>query len=623
MQQLLFPHPLPTESDWTAEAPPSLDDVKEISLDTETNGLRWWDKHRPIGISVGYEDKFQYLPFAHASGNLDEAVVKRWAQRELRGKHVSGLNLRFDLHMLNTWGIDLEEQGCTFSDVGHQAALIDDHREHYGLDVISKDYLGEGKITGLDGRQMAEYAASSVGPYAEQDVRLVSRLTKHFKPLLDGDGLQRVKQLEDDMIPVVVECERNAAKLDIGLLKVWAKRTEQTVNRLISDIHEQAGILINPRSPINMAMLFNRLKLPATNSYTDLILSKIDYPVIKLLRQVRRLISIRSKYILTYLEEAPEGVIRYALHQLKTDYGGDEGQGGGTVTGRLSSSGFGTKETPDGVNIQQVMTAEKQRSTFGYDPDDARHDDEIYMIRSLYVPEKGLWLAADAKQIEYRLFAHYAQNPAILEAYRKDPNTNFHKFVQKEMIEKIRPGFPYRRTKDTNFAKIFGAQEKKISTMLEMSLEDTRRFLADYDAMMPEVPKLINQAKTQASKRGYVRTWLGRRMRFPRVCYCQACSVHGQRVHKALNGIIQPGAADINKLKGIELYRERKRLGIKLRFTVHDEWNMDVPDLEAARKVEALLNEQSFDARVPGFQFRVPILWDVGVGKNWKEAKSK
>jgi DNA polymerase I - 3''-5'' exonuclease and polymerase domains len=71
----------------------------------------------------------------------------------------------------------------------------------------------------------------------------------------------------------------------------------------------------------------------------------------------------------------------------------------------------------------------------------------------------------------------------------------------------------------------------------------------------------------------------------------------------------------VNKVKGIELYKERKRLGLKIFFTVHDEWDMQVPDKKAAEEVEKILNRQSFD-------LRVPILWEVGTGNNWKEAKA-
>ena len=118
---------LPRNHKWEPVSPPCLDGVNCLAFDCETDGLKWWDGDRPIGCAItlpeGHNPKgitAIYLPWGHhGGGNLDEATVKRWAQRELRGKHLTGLNIRFDIHHFREWGVDLEAQGCTFSDVGH------------------------------------------------------------------------------------------------------------------------------------------------------------------------------------------------------------------------------------------------------------------------------------------------------------------------------------------------------------------------------------------------------------------------------------------------------------------------------------------------------------------------
>ena len=133
--------------DWSPPEPPSLDGIDRIELDCETNGLRWWDGDLPIGIGIGTPDGiYRYLPWGHAGGNLSEETVKRWAQRELRNKQIFNLNIKFDNHHLYRWGVDLEAQGCTISDVGHRAALLDDHRRHFDLEALSQDLLGKGKL---------------------------------------------------------------------------------------------------------------------------------------------------------------------------------------------------------------------------------------------------------------------------------------------------------------------------------------------------------------------------------------------------------------------------------------------------------------------------------------------
>src|SRR5690606_34060437 len=97
--------------------------------------------------------------------------------------------------------------------------------------------------------------------------------------------------------------------------------------------------------------------------------------------------------------------------------------------------------------------------------------------------------------------------------------------------------------------------------MLGVDLETYQDIARDYDAQFPEADALLKRAKRLAETRGYVKTLLGRRSRFP----------NGERTHKALNAVIQGTAADDHKLTLVRLYEERKRLAITMRLTVHDE----------------------------------------------------
>jgi DNA polymerase I-like protein with 3'-5' exonuclease and polymerase domains len=131
-------------------------------------------------------------------------------------------------------------------------------------------------------------------------------------------------------------------------------------------------------------------------------------------------------------------------------------------------------------------------------------------------------------------------------------------------------------------------------------LKSTLEILKIYDKEMPEVDELLRKASKLAEDRGYIKTILGRRMRFP----------HGYRLHKALNGRIQGSEADIVKTKAVELHEARKYTGLRLQFQVHDEFDGCVPDEEAAKKVSEILNAQSFN-------LTVPILWGMKTGVTW------
>jgi DNA polymerase I-like protein with 3'-5' exonuclease and polymerase domains len=642
---------------WSPQSPPSLDGITEIELDTETTGLRWWKADRPIGIAIRIPNgKCQYLPFGHSGGNLDEATVKRWAERELRGKKITNLNTKFDIHMLRAWGVDLEAQGNTVSDVGHYAALLDDHRQKFSLDSIAQDYLGIGK-TGqdLDKTCMAEYHAGQVASYACNDVHLVGELKKKMLPLLAEQNLMRVKDLEDEVIYVTCEMERNGAPINVELLDKWLKDCEQAYYNCLWQIWRETGIKFEPTTAC-WAKLFKHQGIPITEftspsltyplgqpSFTDEVLKPIDNRLVQLGRKSQRLKSLNAKYLVKYKNNIDNnGILRYALHQLRAskDEWASEGEVG-TVSGRFSSSEIIEGE---GLNIQQELKAAKQRISFGYDEEDSSHDDEIFLVRKLRIPENGQWLSADAMQIEYRMFANIANNPRILKAYEENPELSFHRFMH-GVIKKFQPTFSYRQQKDLNFAVIYAAGLLKQTLMLNFitkqqfgqlkkeypnGVPNTHPLLAKtveikriYDREIPEVAPLLKRFSHLAlpecnehchesddlhreyEHRGWIQTIIGRRSRFP----------NGWRTHKALNAWDQGSSADILKQKLVELHRERKFTGFKLRYTVHDEVDGDAETPETKNRVKEILNSQSFPF------LKIPILWDVSTGPTWGECK--
>ena len=109
-------------------------DVTELALDTETNGLLDNKKARIAGISYCLPDGTgRYHPFRHTnSGNLPEEQVLEWSRRELRGKRIYFANANFDIRMFRRDGIRLDEQGNSFADIQHYAALLDDSRSIRG-----------------------------------------------------------------------------------------------------------------------------------------------------------------------------------------------------------------------------------------------------------------------------------------------------------------------------------------------------------------------------------------------------------------------------------------------------------------------------------------------------------
>jgi DNA polymerase-1 len=283
----------------------------------------------------------------------------------------------------------------------------------------------------------------------------------------------------------------------------------------------------------------------------------------------------------------------------------------------------------EGANVQQVMSVENQLKAhcaacralpkISYDVHLASGHPEVYLIRELFIAAPEFMLVgSDAKQIEYRIFAHMTNSKHILDVYTFDPEADFHQVVC-DMVQAYKQGFSRKDSKNLNFAILFGAGVKKMSEMLGIDIKAAKAMREAYFAAFPEARILMEQAVKTAIERGFVKTWFGRRTRFHR------CPEHGfagsrkpcvtcPRVHKTLNGAIQGTAADINKLKLAELYAERKRLSLRMRMTIHDEFVGDVKDKETAQGVARILDRQS----IP---LRVPILWSTNVGANWAMLK--
>jgi DNA polymerase-1 len=306
-------------------------------------------------------------------------------------------------------------------------------------------------------------------------------------------------------------------------------------------------------------------------------------PNFQKLRMARALDSIHSKYLLKYLKAQRNGILPYKLHQLKSDdYG--------TISGRFSSSS---------VNIQQVYAKGRQLKKMP--------DMKDFIIKELFIAgdPDWEWLSADAMQIEFRLFAHYANSKRLNEAYANNPWIDFHDHVM-AMLQRL-VDIDRDDTKNVNFGKLFAMGRDKMRRQLDTELEIANELFDAYDQEFPEAKDLLNLSMKLARNRGYVKTLLGRRARFPTQ----------DRLHSALNRVIQGTAADIMKLKLLEVYRNRKLLNFVMFFTVHDEVDGRVPKGGNYReRMKELLNTQ-----IEELKLRVPIMWDVKTGDNWAACK--
>ena len=246
-----------------------------------------------------------------------------------------------------------------------------------------------------------------------------------------------------------------------------------------------------------------------------------------------------------------------------------------------------------------------------------------WVLEAMLIPKGYVGVKWDKSQIEYRMFAHYANNPAINAIYAKDPASDFHQ-LRADML-----GFPRKPIKPINFGIIYGMGEAKTKRSIfgVMSEIDSPKFrksmarysggivvpeygtaieqklgvavasnvLKEYHATMPEIKELFRSCKEALQSRGWVKNFFGRRYFIP-----------VSKSYIGLNAIIQGGAADLFKQVLVELHMVRCKYALSV-CNIHD-CDMSIMKIEDAQNY---VNEvKDIVASAP---FIIPVLVDFEV----------
>ena len=155
-----------------------------------------------------------------------------------------------------------------------------------------------------------------------------------------------------------------------------------------------------------------------------------------------------------------------------------------------------------------------------------------------------------------------------------------------------------------------------LATQLNIERSAARAYMDRYFSRYPGVADYMDRIRNRARENGFVETVLGRRLWLPDINNANGNRRQGAE-RAAINAPMQGTAADIIKLAMIAVYQwlSEEKLKSKLIMQVHDELVLEVPDDEVDR----------IRAELPKFMgnvinLDVPLLVDVGVGRNWEQA---
>ena len=613
----------PRRSEWVPpEVFPNLSSAKEIAIDLETcdpnmesMGPGW---PRRDGFIVGYalavDGWCGYFPVEHqGGGNLDKQRVERFIRGvlELPCDKIMH-NAAYDCGWLLAQGYKINGR---IYDTMLAAPLIDENRFSFSLNALGFDYLKEVKSEQGLKESAADFGvhpkkglwklpAMYVGEYAEQDAALTLKLWHHLRTLTKRDELESILELETDLLPVLIGLTHKGIRFDRAHCEQLVSQLRKREAQLLADLKTQTGQKVDIWAAASIAAAFDRMgvQYPRTAngapSFTKSFLDTHDHPMCKVIVEAREVNKTHGTFLEPYLNHsAADGRIHTHFNQMRNE-------DGGTVTGRLSAAN---------PNLQQVP---------------ARHEIIGPMVRGLFLPEEGeFWAANDFSSQEPRLLVHYATllglpgAEKMADAYRNDPNTDFHQMVA-DMA-----GIKRKAAKTIGLGLMYGMGKQKLANSLDLPLDEASELIGTFHSKVPflrgTIDAVMRRIEHPASG-GSIRTLLGRKCRFPfwePVEYGvnkplpreQAVIEYGQRIkrsgtYKGLNRLIQGSAADQTKAAMVALHKA----GFNLLLQVHDEVAISVKDKSEAEEAARIM--------ASAVTLEVPSRVDVEVGASWGTA---
>jgi len=241
-------------------------------------------------------------------------------------------------------------------------------------------------------------------------------------------------------------------------------------------------------------------------------------------------------------------------------------------------------------------------------------------IRAAFTAAPGnVILAADYSQIELRLLAHFSQDELLVEAFRRGDDIHTLTASQVFGIPPLMVTPDHRRqAKVVNFGIVYGLSAFGLSQNLGIPPAEAKQFINAYFEKYAGVRRFIDETLEQVRRDGKVRTLFGRVRPIPDINSKNA-NLRGFAERTAVNTPLQGTAADLIKIAMIRIDAavQERRLKSTMTLQVHDELVFEVPE-EEIETMKTLVREEMESAH----RLSVPLLVEVGVGKNWRDLES-
>lgn len=431
---------------------------------------------------------------------------------------------------------------------------------------------------------------------AEQQAEAALAVMEILRPQLERQQLQDVyRQIDLPLAPVLAQLEMTGIRVDTAVLSELSRRLTERIEKIAEKVYDLAGHPFNINSPQQLGkILFEEMGLPSpvkygkgkiTSTAADVLEGLAPaYPVAQLILDYRQLTKLKG----TYIDALPQ-LIRPETGRVHTTFNQT-----GAATGRLSSSN---------PNLQNIpIRTEEGRE-----------------IRAAFVPAPG-WdlLIADYSQIELRLLAHMSRDPVLVDSFTRNEDIHTRTAAEVFKIDPLMITPDMRRSaKAVNFGIVYGQTPFGLAQQLCIDRKEAELYIRRYFERYAGVREFIDRTIAEVRQSGVSKTLLGRRRPIPDMqSRNPAARSFAERI--AVNTPLQGTAADLIKLAMIRIARvlQGENMQSRMLLQVHDELVFEAPPEERNRLRELVKTEME-----DVYELSVPLVVDIGVGPNWRDAK--
>ena len=497
----------------------------------------------------------------------------------LESTELIGHNAKFDALWLRVkCGLDLPKLYCTCT---ASRLLTAGSRAENSLDACLATHLNVSVSKTQGG---SDWGSMLLTPeqlaYCSNDVAYLHDLRKALDQKLRAAGLEKVAELEMALLPVVTKIEATGFAVDRGRLTALRDKAREETACADTELRNIIGQSINPASPKQLLAALHARGIRLRNTDEDSLANCKDTTVVPIIRRFRTSEKRRqgTQKLLDAIES--DGRIHAQFNSTGTD------------TGRFSCTQ---------PNLQAIERGE---------------------MRECFTAAEGSSLiVADYSQIELRVAAAIAPEPAMIAAYKAsaDLHVQTARIILKKSSEEAVTSEERRLAKAINFGLLYGQSAKglvgylKSGFQISISEAEAKRFVARFfgvysglNAWQEKCRRLANDWATRE-----IRSALGRRRLLP-----SGRDEFWPRYTCALNMPVQGGCGDGLKRAMLRL---SKILPIRSQIVsaVHDELIVEAP-VEEADAVKAVVEREMVDAMTNLYP-TVRIEVEAKVCRTWGE----